>query len=542
MSDMQDQRPPEAPASGSVPPQAEAERSVASGSAASNASDAALEREIAAALGDLSVMDLVDGTSPDIAPSPVHAGDHAMTRGTIVAIHDDDVFVELGGKSQGIIPLTQFKEKPELGSTMEFVVEAMLGDEGLVKLALKGAVEKATWQTLERGMTVEAKVTGTNTGGLELKLAGQRAFMPASQIDIGRVENFNEYLSKKLVCKIVELDRRGKRIIVSRRAVLEEQAEAAREELLKTVQVGDTKEGVVRSLQQYGAFVDIGGIDGLVHISDMAHGRVNKAEDVVKVGDKVQVKILRIEDEGKRISLGMKQVLPDPWTLVGVNYAAGQQVTGKIVRTANFGAFVEVEPGIEGLIPMSEMSWDRGHGGHAVKEGQAVTVKVLEVDPARQRMTLSLKQMGDDPWLGIEGEYAADSVVEGKVTRIADFGAFVELKPGVEGMIHISELSDKRTEKVEHVVKPGQDVKVKVLGVDPDQRRISLSIKALTAKEETRAPGSGSGGGGRGGDANRDDVRKYVIANTRKATSGESLGALLDKFGGPGGGLKGGIG
>lgn len=499
--------------------------------------DAELEQEIAAALGDDSVMDMVEQSA---APSPIaQAGDHAMAEGQIVAIHDDDVFVDLGGKSQGVVPLTQFKQKPALGSRMEFVVEGVLGDEGLIKLSRQGAVEKATWQSLERGMNIEAMVTGSNTGGLELKVAGQRAFMPASQIDIARVENFNAWLGKKMQCKVIDLDRRGKRIVLSRRALLEEQQQAQREQLLQTLETGQEHDGTVRNIQPFGAFVDLGGIDGLVHVSDMTWQRNVKPEQVVQVGQTVRVKILKIERGGERISLGMKQVGPNPWEAVGVNYRAGAIVTGAVTKLAQFGAFVELEPGIEGLIPMAELSWDRvGRPSAVVKTGQQVSVKVLDVDVQRQRISLSLKQMSEDPWVGASGEFAPDSEVEGTVTRTADFGAFVEIKPGVEGMIHISELSDKRVNTVEDVAKPGQTVKAKVLSVDEDKRRISLSIRALTA------PASDRGGGGGGGKASRDDMRKYVVkGDTKKqATSGESLGALMDKFGGPGGGLKGGIG
>jgi len=499
--------------------------------------DADLEKEIADALGDFSVMDMVDDPTPTTVPaSELQAGDHAMAKGTVVAIHDDDVFVDLGGKSQGIVPLMQFEEKPALGAVMEFVVEGVLGDEGLIKLSRQGAVEKATWQTLQRDMVIEAMVTGSNTGGLELKVAGQRAFMPASQIDLNRIEQFNEFLGKKVKCKVIELDRRGKKIVVSRRAVLEEEQAAEREKVLAEIQEGDVREGTVRSLQQYGAFVDLGGIDGLVHVSDLSWERVGKPEEVVKVGEKVRVKVLKIEDGGQRISLGMKQVGPNPWDTVDQKYAAGTQATGRVAKLTNFGVFVELEPGVEGLVPMGELSWDRvGKASSIVEVNQMVTVKVLSVDRERERISLSLKQLSEDPWTTAEGAFAVDSTVEGKVTKTVDFGAFVELAPGIEGMIHISELADRRVGTVEEVVKVGQDVQARVISFDPKQRRIGLSIKALHAKP-------GDSRGGRGGKASRDDMKKYSVQDTKKATSGESLGALMDKFGGPGDGLKGGIG
>lgn len=534
----------------------------------SETTDPTLEKEIAEALGDFSVMDMVDEVEPGSAGAGVGAGegsasqgsaasgggsgpasiaagaeDPKTARGQIVAIHDDDVFVDLGGKSQGIVSLTQFKEPPELGTEMEFVVEGVLGDEGLVKLSRQGAVEKATWQSLERGMVVEAVVTGSNTGGLELKLAGQRAFMPASQIDLARVEKFNDWLGQKLRCQVIELNRRQKKIVLSRRAVLEAEAKAARDEVLSRLEVGAEMEGTVRNIRDFGAFVDIGGVDGLVHVSDMSYERNQKAADLVEVGQKVRVKVLKIEEEGNRISLGMKQVGPNPWDMAASKYQPGAAVTGTVSKLTNFGVFVTLEPGIEGLIPMGELSWDRvGRPSQVVQSGQAVTVKILDVDAERQRVSLSLKQMGEDPWMAAEAEYAPDAVVEGKVTRTAEFGAFVELKPGVEGMIHISELSDKHVASVEQAVQVGQQVQVKVLSVDLEKRRIGLSIRALIAKPEQQAD---AGDRGRSAKPSKSDMKKYVVEDTgrSKAQGGDSLASLLEKFGDDHGkGLKGGLG
>jgi len=493
-----------------------------------------LEKEIADALGDFSVMDMMDeDPAPETAPTPVaHAGDVTMAKGRIAAIHDEDVFVDLDGKHQGIVPLNQFDKPPELGTDMEFVVEGVLGDEGLVKLSRQGAVEKATWQSLERGMTVEGKVSGSNTGGLELKIAGQRAFMPASQIDFNRVESFNDWLGQTLKCQVTELDRRAKRIIVSRRAVLEAEREAEKKKLLENLEVGQQLEGTVRSIQPYGAFVDLGGIDGLVHVSDMAYQRVNKPEEVVQVGQTVTVKVLKIEDGGERIALGMKQVGPDPWDAAPHKYTPGQTITGTVTKLTNFGAFVEVEPGIEGLIPMGEMSWQHvAKPSQVVQKGQSVTVKLLDIDADKQRMSLSLKQLSEDPWQNVDANYPVDETVKGTVTRTTDFGAFVELEPGVEGLIHISQLSDKRIDKVEHAVKEGQEVEAKVLDVDRKQRRISLSIKALIAPDAMPAK-----------KANRQDMKKYVVSDKQARSGGQSLGALMDKFGGGDDNLKGGLG
>ena len=515
--------------------------------------DDALEKEVADALGDLSVMDLLnEGAPPSGGKASSDArdmsGDPTFTRGTIVAIHDEDVFVDVGGKSQGVIALSLFEEKPKIGQTMDFVIESLLGDEGLLKLSREGAVAKATWDTLERGMVIEARVTGSNTGGLELKVAGQRAFMPASQIDLQHVEHINDYLNKKLTCEVIELDRRAKRIVLSRRAVLDREQREAAKKLMAELEVGQMREGVVRSIQKYGAFVDIGGMDGLIHVSDMSYGHVDDPAQVVKVGDHVRVKVLKVDLENDRISLGLKQAAPDPWEMVEQKYPPRTQISGRVTRLANFGAFVELEQGIEGLIPMSEMSWGRvGNAAQVLQAGQVITVMVLDVDGQRRRVSLSIKAMQDDPWTGVDSKYAPDMEVTGIVTRTAAFGAFVQLEDGVEGMIHISELSDRRVNTVEDVVREGQEIKAKVLAVDPDQHRISLSMRALLAARDSGGSGGGGGGGrddreGRSsGKASRDDLRKYVVTKDQ-AHATESLGALLDKFGGPGGGLKGGIG
>lgn len=509
--------------------------------------DANLEKEVADALGDLSVMDLLNEGEPPTADRPqAHdmSGDPTLTRGTIVAIHDDDVFVDVGGKSQGIIPLSQFGEdKPTIGQRMDFVVEGLLGDEGLLKLSREGAVAKATWDTLERGMIIEARVTGSNTGGLELKVAGQRAFMPASHVAKEHVDNLNEFLNQKMTCEVLELDRRAKRLVLSRRAVIEKEQKEAAKKLLTTLEVGQVREGTIRSIQKYGAFVDIGGIDGLIHVSDMSYGHVDDPAKIVKVGETVQVKVLKVDLENDRISLGLKQAAPDPWSTVAEKYPPKTQISGRVTRLANFGAFVELEEGVEGLIPMGEMAWGRvGNASQVVQANQVVTAMVLDVDAKRRRISLSLKQMQNDPWTGVDGKYTPDQEVTGTVTRTAAFGAFVQIEDGVEGMIHISELADRRVGTVEDVVKEGQEVKAKVLAVDPDQRRISLSIRALTAGDRSGRDDRDGEGRAPHSKASRDDIRKYVVKDTKQAHAGESLGALLDKFGGPDGGLKGGLG
>ncbi len=501
-----------------------------------------IDREVEQALGDLSVSDLLGDPQAPVSDAPTmqpaastsgSRGAAKMTRGKIVAIHEDDVFVDVGGKSQGIINRDQFDSPPEIGQEMDFAIESLLGDEGLLRLSRKAAVEKATWDQLTRGMVIEARVTGSNTGGLELKVAGQRAFMPASQIDFAHVENLNAYLNQKLRVMIIDLNRKKKNIVVSRRAVLEQEQLQNRMELLKTIEVGQVREGTVRNIQKFGAFVDLGGLDGLVHVSDMAWSHVKDPNEEVKVGQKVRVQVLKIDEEGKRISLGMKQVAPNPWDAVDTKYPAGAQVSGTVTKLTNFGAFVELEPGVEALIPMTELGWGRvNRADEVVQKGQSVMAVVLRCEPDKQRIALSLKQLQDDPWSSIAERFVEDAEITGKVTRTTDFGAFVEIEPGIEGLVHISQLSDRRVEKVTDVVREGQEVTARVVSVDPDQHRIGLSMRP--PREETDAKSDR-----RTGKVGRQEMKKYL---SREGET-RAVESLMGKWGDPNrGGLKGGIG
>ncbi|HOQ87443.1 MAG TPA: S1 RNA-binding domain-containing protein, partial [Phycisphaerae bacterium] len=329
---------------------------------------------------------------------------------------------------------------------------------------------------------VEGRVTGHNKGGLELDIDGIRGFMPISQIELFRADdNLAPYVNQRLKCEVVDIRRDERSVVVSRKAVLQREAEQAKREKFESLQEGMVVTGTVRTIMPYGAFVDIGGVDGLLHVGDMSYTRVNDPKDVVKEGQKLQVMILKIDRETRKIGLGLKQVMPDPWSDVEMKYPPGSRVSGRITRLEGFGAFAELEPGVEGLIPISEMTYERriSHPRDVVKEGDVVHLAVLTVDPAKRRISLSIKQAGVDPWQGASVRWPAESTVEGVVKRVAEFGAFVELTPGVEGLIHISELSDERVRRVEDVVKIGQTVKAKVLEVDEGRRRMSLSIRAL---------------------------------------------------------------
>jgi len=453
----------------------------------SDSLDETIQRELNEALSDMGAESFVD-----TADVEHQSQDEQIHRGKVIAIHGDDIFVDMGGKNQGVLPATQFEDEPlpEVNSVIEFTVQGYDQSEGLVLLSRQGAVQAAAWETLERGQVLEGRVTGHNKGGLEMDFGGIRAFMPISQIELHRVEELGGYVNQRLRCQVTEIDRSQKNVVVSRRAVLQQEEEEAREKTVQSLTEGQTVVGTVKTIMPYGAFVDIGGLDGLLHVSDMSYGRVENPETVVKQGQQLEVMILKFDRESRKISLGLKQVLPDPWTGAESKWPEGELVTAVVTKLMDFGCFVQLEEGVEGLIPISELSFEKriSHPKEVVSVGEAVKARVLQVDPAQRRISLSIKRVGDDPWVGASVRWPAESVAEGVVRRTTQFGAFVELTAGVEGLVHISELSDDRVRSVEDVVKVGQTIQAKVLGVDEENRRISLSIKQLvTAPEYTGA-------------------------------------------------------
>jgi len=446
-------------------------------------SDEALQREIDEALGGRSIEELLDEAT---APSTRLKGGGEVAPGQvrparIVAVDSQGILVELGQKDQGVVAPEQFDEPPVVGTEVELAVVRYDSKEDLWILSRQGAVEHATWEDLREGQIVEAFVDQSNKGGLEVRFGGVKAFMPVSQISIYRVEDPAEFVGKKLRCQVVELNRREKRVIVSARAVMELEAQEAREKLLAELAEGDVREGVVRQVMPYGAFVDLGGVDGLVHVSQMSYARVEDPSEIVQPGQKVQVRVLKIDRDANRISLGMKQVGLDPWEGVEDKYPGGHLVSGTITSLADFGAFCQLEPGLEALIPISEITWVRRlhHPSEILSVGQSVQAVVLQVDAARRRMSLSIKQAQANPWAGVAQRFPPNCEASGTVSRIADFGAFVELEPGVEGLVHISELSDQHVRRVEDVVQIDQTVRVRVLETDENARRISLSMKGM---------------------------------------------------------------
>jgi small subunit ribosomal protein S1 len=467
-----------------------------------------LEAEIAAAFGDMSAEEMMMASAD--AAGPKVAGEAGRVHGRIIGVRGEDVFVALGGKAEGVLPLSEFPEDapPDAGQEMDFVNHGPDPASGMLRLSLREVLLDASWDSLRRGEVVEAKVTGVNKGGLSMDLNGMRAFMPAGQVDIDRIDDLSTLIGRKLECEVTEVNRSDRNITLSRRRLLEKQRAEAREQLKYTLAEGQVLRGVVRRLADFGAFVDIGGIDGLLHISEMSYGRLGHPSEMLKVGETIDVSILKIDLVKDRISLGLKQLTADPWTLAPAKYSAGDVVSGRVVKLMPFGAFVEVEPGVEGLIPISEMTYTRrvGHPKEVLKENDQVQVKVLSMDAENHKMSLSLKQLGDDPWTTVVERYTPQETVTGRVCRLTDFGAFVELEEGVDGLVHISELSDQRVPNVSSVVKEGQIVQVRVLSVDAEQRRISLSMRSGQPVQQAGEQAQ-SGGDQEGGSGDRRDPR-----------------------------------
>ena len=455
-----------------------------------------IDREVAEAMAEMDATDLAEfsegidtGTRGAVIEAESVEPGSELT-GTVVGVSGEEVFLEFGVKCQGIIPRAQFGKKEVLcaGRRVDVVVERYDRDSGLLIVARKGAVQRATWENLKAGMLVEGRVTGLNKGGLELDLKGIRAFMPASQVDAAPMKDISLLIGQTVRCEVIELDRRGKNVLLSRRRIIERELVEQREKLLNDLAVGQVRKAVVGNITDFGAFVDLGGIDGLVHIRDLSWGSVEKVTDVLSPGQEIEVKVLKVDRERGRISLGFKQAQPDPWAGVEERYPVGTQLKARVVRLASFGAFAEVETGVEGLIPISEMDWGRvARASDVASEGDMVDVTVIRVEPQKRRLALSIKQATPDPWEGVLESFEAQSLVKGRVTRLADFGAFVELAPGVEGLIHISELADRRVKSCGEVVEVGQVIEVRVLGVDREHRRIGLSIRAVREAPEQTA-------------------------------------------------------
>ena len=407
--------------------------------------------------------------------------------GTIVQVTDDHVVVDVGYKSEGVIPLYEFKDEEgkidiKVGDEVDVLFERRENDSGLIGLSKEKADRQKIWGSLEEGAVVEGKIVGRIKGGLTVDI-GINAFLPGSQVDLRPVRNLEKLLGASFDFKIIKLNKRRGNIVLSRRVLLEEQRESMRSDTLETLSEGQEVEGIVKNLTDYGSFIDLGGIDGLLHITDMSWGRVNHPSDVLSVGEKIKVKILKYDRERERVSLGLKQITPDPWLEVESVYPVGGKVQGKVVSLTDYGAFVELEDGVEGLIHVSEMSWTKRikHPNKLLTVADEVETVVLALDIPNRRISLGLKQIEPNPWEVIGEKFPIGTIIEGQVKNITDFGVFIGVDEGIDGLVHISDLSwTKRVKHPSEIFKKGDTVKAVVLNIDRDNERFSLGLKQLT--------------------------------------------------------------
>lgn len=500
-----------------------------------------------------------------------------VVSGTVVQVNPDSVVIDVGYKSEGVIPLREFaNEKGEINVKVGDVYDVLFGggesDSGMINLSKEKADRQKIWNGLEEGAEVEGRIVTRIKGGLSVDI-GVNAFLPGSQVDLRPVRNLDKVIGETFSFKIIKLNKRRGNIVLSRRVLLEKERESMRSGTLENLVEDQVIEGVVKNLTDYGAFIDLGGIDGLLHITDMSWGRVKHPSDILAVGDKINVKVLKFDREKERVSLGLKQISPDPWLDVETKYPVETKVTGKVVSLTDYGAFIELEEGVEGLIHVSEMSWtkrikhpnkilnigdevesivlaldtdnrrislglkqvepnpwevigekfpigtiiegqvknitdfgvfvgvDEGidglvhisdlswtkrikHPSEAFKKGDVVKAVVLNIDRENERFSLGLKQLSDDPWESVPKRYAPGTIIKGAVTSVTDFGVFVELEEGIEGLIHVSELSKEKIDEVKDFAKPGDILEAAVLEVDTAERKIALSIKNIAAQKE----------------------------------------------------------
>jgi small subunit ribosomal protein S1 len=420
------------------------------------------------------------------------SGEGEILQGRVLSVSDKDVIVDIGRKSEGIVSADQFhlvEGKPDIrpGDVIEVVIDrGRASTEGYIPLSHERAHRRHAWETLEKTATEGATVTGRVIqkvkAGLEVDIGGVTAFLPGSQIEIRPVHNLDSYVGQEFPVRILKLNRKRNNAVVSRRVLLEEDTATRKATALEHICEGAIVSGIIKNLTDYGAFVDLGGIDGLLHVSDLSYGNVTHPSAVVQVGEQVTVKVLKFDPEKERISLGLKQMAPDPWEKIDEHYPAQTHVVGRVVSVTDYGAFVELEPGVEGLIHISEMTWSRRmkHPTKLVKVGDQVEAVVLELKPKERRISLGIKQLEADPWTTVGERYSIGSVVEGRVRKLSDFGAFIEIEEGVDGLVHISDMS--WTVRVKHpseLVKKGQIVQAVILNIDASHRRLSLGMKQL---------------------------------------------------------------
>lgn len=412
-----------------------------------------------------------------------------VIKGHVIRVSDTNVVLDVGFKSEGSVSIDEFKSKDEVneGDEVEVFLESLEDEDGVVVLSKKKADFLRVWDRIRRSHEsdelVEGMIVRRIKGGVVVDLLGVDAFLPGSQIALRRIPNMDELIGQTFKFKIIKINKRRRNIVISRRVILEGEREQKKEKLLQELEVDQEREGVVKNITDFGAFIDLGGVDGLLHITDMSWGRVSHPSELVALGDKIQIKILDLDFEKGRISLGHKQLTPYPWENAAEKYPVDSKVRGKVVSITNYGAFVELEKGIEGLVHISEMSWTRHirHPSKVVAIGDTVETMVLSINPKEEKISLGIKQMETDPWQTISQKYPVGTIIEGRVRNLTSYGAFVEIEEGIDGLVHISDMSwTKRVHHPSEMVKKGEKVQVVVLNMDTENKRISLGMKQLT--------------------------------------------------------------
>lgn len=420
------------------------------------------------------------------------ASDDEVIQGTVLSITSKEVIVDIGSKSEGYVPIEQVTTADgqisvSAGDLLEVMVDrnGSPSPEGFIALSHTRAVSLKSWDNLEtahqQNLVISGRIISRTRGGLLVDV-GVEAFMPISHLDVRPVHQIDSWIGQDIPVRVVKINRRRGNVVVSRRQAIEEEYNARKSAALETIAEGAEVTGIVKNLTDYGAFIDLGGIDGLLHVSDMSHGRVGHPSELLQPGDEILVKVLKYDREKQRISLGIKQLAPDPWEGIHDRYPLGHRVIGRVVSITDYGAFIELEPGVEGLIHISEMTWSRRmkHPSKVVRTNDEVECVVLEIKPDERRVSLGIKQLEADPWTTVGDRYSIGSVVEGRVRKLTDFGAFVEIEEGIDGLVHISDFSwTKRIKHPSEIVRKGQIVQAAILGIDTENRRLSLGVKQL---------------------------------------------------------------
>jgi small subunit ribosomal protein S1 len=416
-----------------------------------------------------------------------------ILRGTVIDITPDHVTVDVGYKSEGQIPMQEFLKRDKkvdvkIGDRIDVFLEKKESEEGLLTLSKEKADKITIWRDISRscreGEVIEGEIVGKVKGGLSVDIGPILAFLPGSQIDLKPIRNLDALIGQRLKFKVIKFNRKRNNIVLSRRVLLDEERKQLRQETLKNLNEGDIVEGMVKNLTDYGAFIDLGGMDGLLHITDISWGRIGHPSEKLSVGDRIKVKVLHFDQEKGKVSLGLKQALPDPWESVPRRYPVSSRIKGKVLNVTDYGVFVELEEGVEGLVHISELTWSKKmkHPSKVVHIGDTVEVMVLDCDPVKRRISLGMKQVEPNPWALIEEKYPVGTKVVGRVKTVTDFGIFIGFDEGVDGLVHVSEMS--WTKKIKHpgeLYKKGQQVEAVVLNIDRKNERFSLGIKQLTA-------------------------------------------------------------